>query len=120
PVVRVGIGCFVTKRVDDTLYFLLGQRKGSHGSGTWALPGGHLEMGESWASCTQREVEEECGIRISLDQVHIATNNIVFNANKHYVDIVMASTGPFTGTVTLMEPEKCERWVWVTWQEVVD
>lgn len=39
-------------------------RKGSHGDGEWALPGGHLEMGESFEQCAVREVEEETGIMV--------------------------------------------------------
>lgn len=41
---RVGIGVFIFK--DGK--FLIGHRHGSHGADTWALPGGHLDFGESF------------------------------------------------------------------------
>ncbi|MCA9327773.1 NUDIX domain-containing protein, partial [Candidatus Saccharibacteria bacterium] len=41
---QVGIGVFIIK--DGQI--LLGRRKGSHGKGEYALPGGHLENGESF------------------------------------------------------------------------
>jgi 8-oxo-dGTP diphosphatase len=60
PVVRVGIGVFVWK--DGK--FLMGKRLGSHGSGTWSIPGGHLEFDETWQQCAVREVLEETGLKI--------------------------------------------------------
>ena len=41
---------------------LVGRRRGSHGAGTWALPGGWLEVGEEFAVCGARELIEETGI----------------------------------------------------------
>jgi len=43
---RVGLGVLIIK--DGKV--LLGRRKGAHGEGTWAPPGGHLECGESFGA----------------------------------------------------------------------
>ena len=60
---NVGVGVMILK--DEKV--LLGKRKGSHGAGEYAFPGGHLEYLESFSTCAQREVMEECGIEI--DQI---------------------------------------------------
>eukprot|EP00877_Chromochloris_zofingiensis_P007895 jgi/Chrzof1/3359/Cz12g22080.t1 len=49
---RVGLGVIV-QRGDK---ILVGKRLGSLGAGEYALPGGHLEFGESFADCAVREV----------------------------------------------------------------
>ncbi|KAI8319655.1 hypothetical protein GQ54DRAFT_264952 [Martensiomyces pterosporus] len=116
--VRVGVGCFVLKKVAGTTYFLLGHRKGSHGSGTWGLPGGHLEVGEEWAECAARETLEECGIEVGSVQ-HVATTNDVFSSEMHYITVFQkAAIKEDGGLVRRMEPEKCLDWIWVTWQEL--
>jgi 8-oxo-dGTP diphosphatase len=56
----VGISVLVEK--DGKL--LLGKRKGSHGAGEYAAPGGHLEHLKSFQSCAAREVLEETGMEI--------------------------------------------------------
>lgn len=70
-VVRVGVGCFVIDPVNHPSQFLVGTRRGSHGAGKLALPGGHLEMNESWESCAAREVFEETNL--SVDKLHLFT-----------------------------------------------
>lgn len=71
PVVRVGCGCLV-QSVLQPGRVLLGRRLGSHGAGKFALPGGHLEMGESWEDCLGREVKEETNLDVGeFKLVHV-------------------------------------------------
>jgi len=44
PRPAVGVGVFIWKNGK----FLLGQRKNVRGAGTWSVPGGHMEGGESF------------------------------------------------------------------------
>jgi len=34
--------------------------------GEWAVPGGRVEPGETWAACAQREFVEETGLRATI------------------------------------------------------
>ena len=67
-VVRVGVGVLVQDPLHPTKIFC-GIRKHSHGAGTLALPGGHLELYETWEMCARREVLEECNLVLSGHQV---------------------------------------------------
>ncbi|MCF8051252.1 MAG: NUDIX domain-containing protein [Desulfobacterales bacterium] len=96
---------------------LLGKRKGAHGQGTWALPGGHLEIFETIEACAKREVFEETGLSIGSIEHAAFTNDLFEEESKHYVTLFV--TAPHEGgEAELREPEKCERWQWFSWQDL--
>jgi 8-oxo-dGTP diphosphatase len=85
-------------------HILLGQRKSAFGHGTWALPGGILEMGESFLQGAKRELEEETGI--IADDVKLACICDAVKETNYYVQIgieVISSYGEFENR----EPDRC-------------
>ena len=56
-------------------------------AGTWQFPGGHLEVGESWFACAERETLEETGLVVKAEKFLTATNDIFDPAGKHYITI---------------------------------
>lgn len=86
---------------------LLGKRKNCYGQGTWALPGGHLEYGETLLDCAQRELKEELGIEQAPLQLVAITDDI--NEERHYLHASFVLK-EYAGPVMLMEPDKCYEW----------
>jgi len=111
-ITRVGVGVIVVR--DG--HVLLGERRGSHGAGTWALPGGNLDFGESVEDCARRELLEETGLRLS--SVHPAPYTVDHfrDDGKHYVTLFVEALG-VTGKPALLEPDKCCGWSWFGWDE---
>lgn len=103
----VGVGVAVIK--DEKILF--GKRKGIHGQGFWAFPGGHLEFGESVETCALRELREETGLQARSVRLGPWTENVI--ESKHYVTIFVL-VDEFIGEPQLCEPEKCEGWFWFT------
>ena len=108
---RVGVGVVVIRQG----LVLLGLRKGSHGSNTWALPGGHLEFGESVEQCAEREVLEETGLEIQ-DLSQGTYSNDLFEG-RHYVTLFVVANSK-VGEPCVLEPEKCSQWRWFRWSEL--
>jgi 8-oxo-dGTP diphosphatase len=106
---KIGIGVIVIK--DGKL--LIQRRKGSHGSGTWSIPGGHLEFGESFEETAEREVFEETGIKIKNIRFGAITNDILLADGKHYVSIWLVSDYA-SGEARIMEPNKSDGLEWCT------
>ncbi|GAA5830414.1 hypothetical protein JCM11251_001337 [Rhodosporidiobolus azoricus] len=119
PTVRVGVGCFL---FNSRLDFVAGVRKGSHGAGALQLPGGHLEVGETPEACAVREVAEETGLVLEEKDVHFltATNDIFAAEGKHYVTLFVAARVGDQVEPKVLEPEKCERWEWTSWEKLKD
>ena len=110
PAVQVGIGVIVVRggRV------LLGRRRGAHGAGDWALPGGHLEFGETPEACAARELAEETGLRAVGWRRAPYTADAMPDAGRHYVTLFMLADG-VTGDPQRLEPLKCDGWSWHDW-----
>jgi len=107
--VQVGVGVFV-KRNEK---ILVGKRRGSHGAGTWALPGGHLEPGESFETCCKREVLEETGLIINNISPVVFTNDVFHDEGFHYITLFFKGEYE-SGEAIVAEPRHCEEWRWVS------
>lgn len=103
---NVGVAVLVMK--DGKL--LLGKRKGSHGAGEYASPGGHLEHLERFSECAEREVREETGLEIGPIRFLRVLNTTAY-APRHYVDIAFAADW-LSGEPEVREPDKVEGWAW--------
>lgn len=101
--VRVGVQAIV-RRGD---HVLLGLRANTFGHGTWGLPGGHLEVGESLVEAAGRELLEETGIR-ALDSRVVCVTDPDPAANHHMQ--VGVEVLEYLGEVRVREPERCVGW----------
>lgn len=109
----VGVALFIWK--DGKV--LLGQRLNAHGEGSWGLPGGHLEFGESWEACVRREVAEETGMKVHKPKFVQITNDVFKKEKKHYVTIFMEAKWQ-AGKPQILEPDRLAQWKWFAWDEL--
>jgi 8-oxo-dGTP diphosphatase len=103
---KVGVGVMIVKHGS----VLLGKRKGSHGEGEYAFPGGHLEYMESFERCAQRETLEECGLEIEHIRFQFVANVKTY-APRHYVHVGLLADWK-SGTPAVLEPEASGCWEW--------
>ena len=89
----------------------MGKRRGSHGAGKLAFPGGHIEPGETTEQTAERELFEETGIRASIFS-RIGWTDDRFEEGMHYVTLFVECTPP-DPKPALLEPGRCDGWEWV-------
>ena len=96
---KVGLGVII---VNEEGNILVGKRKGGLAP-KYSIPGGNLEIGESFEGGAIREIK-----------VIAVTNNLETykEEGKHHISIVLLAT-KYSGELKNMEPQKKESWDWV-------
>ncbi|MDA2922339.1 NUDIX domain-containing protein [Patescibacteria group bacterium AH-259-L07] len=112
---KVGVGFGVMILKDGKV--LLGKRhddpeKASsllNGAGTWTMPGGKLDFGETFEEGAKREVLEETGITLNKVDVICINQDIIETA--HFITIGLFSDA-FSSEPKVMEPDEITEWRW--------
>ena len=104
---EAGVGVFIFK---DGKFLML-ERQGAHGAGSWTVPGGWMEYGETFEKTARREVMEEVGLKIKNVRFGAVTNNIFPEDKIHSVTIWILSdyTG---GEPEILVPDKISALKW--------
>ncbi|MDD4624926.1 MAG: NUDIX domain-containing protein [Candidatus Paceibacterota bacterium] len=107
--VLVGLGVIILR---DDGKILIGKRKGKFVP-EYSIPGGHLDMGETFEEGASREVKEETGMEIKNPKVVSVSNNLETykKTGRHYISVNLLAT-EFKGEPKVMEPDKCSGYIW--------
>ncbi len=105
----VGVGVIIER--DGRV--LVGKRRGSHAQ-TFSIPGGKMELGETFEQAALREVAEEVGVQLGPLTVVAVVNDLSTwrEEGVHFVSVTLHGHC-IAGEPQNLEPDKCEGWIWV-------
>lgn len=131
--VEVGIGILIMRYFQVPLTkvngpqrvrkILVGERRGSTAAGTWEVPGGKMEYGETLRVAALRELREECGSELKIKSVKLGDRedyNLTVGVNEgiSYLGILVLAEW-VSGEAENVEPEKSKGWEWLTLDELM-
>jgi 8-oxo-dGTP diphosphatase len=114
-VTRVQVG--VAAVVRDAGRVLVLRRAGAHGAGTWGVPGGHQEFGESPEGTAVRETLEETGLLVRPIARLGFTDDPMPDIGRHYVTLFIGCAR-VEGEPDLREPGKATALAWLSTAEL--
>jgi 8-oxo-dGTP diphosphatase len=106
--VRVGVAVLI---FNEEGFLLLHKRKGRHEGGTWSVPGGHLDFGESTDEACVREAREEVGIEVGNVRFVGFTNDVFEKTGRHYITLWMKADH-IDGEPRIAAPDEVEEIGW--------
>ena len=112
----IGVGILILNEKNE---LLLGLRNDDpekadselHLEGTWTMPGGKLEFGESFEEAGKRETKEETNIDVELEDLEVISFCNDKNQYAQFVTVGMIAK-KYSGEPKIMEPDEIVDWKW--------
>ncbi|MDR1691630.1 MAG: NUDIX domain-containing protein [Rickettsiales bacterium] len=111
---KVGLGVMILNGENQLLLGLRNSNKEKadselNGEGTWTMPGGKLDFGETPFQGAVREMKEETNLNLKNAEIISVTSDK--GETSHFVTIGFLAND-FDGEVKTMEPEEIVEWKW--------
>lgn len=113
--IGVGVGAAIFND-EGRLFITKRGKKAKNESGTWEIPGGSVEFGETFEEAIKREIKEELGIEIEILELLGICDHIIPQEKQHWVSPTYICRIT-KGKPKILEPEKCEEIGWFTLSE---
>lgn len=113
--IGVGVGAILINNEGKVFITQRGE-KAQNEKGTWEIPGGSVELGETLEQALKREMKEEYDVEIELIELLGVFDHIIPEDNQHWVSPSFICK-LIRGTPTIIEPEKCAAIGWFSLAE---
>jgi 8-oxo-dGTP diphosphatase len=114
--IGVGVGAIIFNS-DNKVFLARRGREARNESGKWEFPGGAVEFGETLEHAILREVKEEYGFEIMIDELLDVVNHLIPEEKQHWVSPTFLCRIK-SGTPSILEPHKCDEIAWFELDEI--
>ncbi len=108
--IGVGVGAIIVN-ADGQVFLARRGPQAKNERGLWEFPGGSVEFGEKLIDALKREIQEEYGIEIAVDELLDVADHILPEEGQHWVSPSYICH-IISGKPIIREPEKCTEIGW--------
>jgi mutator protein MutT len=114
--IGVGVGAVIVD-AQGKIFLAKRGKEARNESGKWEFPGGAVEFGEALEQALVREVREEYGFEVEVQELLDVVNHIIPDEKQHWVSPTFLCR-PKGGTPRIREPHKCDEIGWFELDEI--
>ena len=108
--IGVGVGAIIVN-AQGKIFLAKRGKEARNESGKWEFPGGGVEFGEALEQALVREVKEEYGFDIEVQELLDVVNHIIPDEKQHWVSPTFLCRYK-AGSPRIREPHKCDEIGW--------